>query len=99
MKMIRHEDEFVQKEFVLCAIVLQRVEEKFGHTLGPKNGATLPGDGGDEECADALGSKHSDPGLKPPFSFIGSFTTLKGGASTEAIQESGILWYIPEMPE
>ncbi len=70
--MIGHHDEFVKKEFLLAAVLEERVEEQEGHAVGLEYGATSPGCSRDEICvgpergviARRLG--HGGPrGLKP----------------------------------
>ena len=67
VEMIGHENELMQFEFLLRAILFQSVEEEMRHGLGAKDRTALPGSCGHEEGADLLrGMRHSNwPGLKP----------------------------------
>jgi|SRR5271157_1794948 len=77
MEVIGHQHEFVQQEFVLCAISLQGVEKQPRHRFGAKDGAAAPRCSGNKECADLLRRKRHKSRGQSLSIFRPRFTTLK----------------------
>lgn len=54
MKMIGHEDEFMQEELVLGPVALKSVKEQSRHWLSAEDGSATPCNGGYEKRSDFL---------------------------------------------
>ena len=80
MEMIGHDDEFVQQEAALRAIIGENVNQKASHLLRFEDWPSSIGHGCDEECADFLRGAHM-PELKLDH-FRPSYAALKGRSST-----------------